>query len=130
MASSEPLPRKIWSSGTPLILLTCFFSSSCSGSGYRLYGSLYGFSLASRKTRAFLPANSVRAQLYGAKFQMFSRHKSFKSFILLNYFRLLTLNLMALACASNCSFSAIVTTASPMLRIPSSVRCWKVILRL
>ena len=44
--------------------------------------------------------------------------------------RLSTLSRMALAWASSCSFSAIVTTALPMLRMPSLLRCWNVILRL
>ena len=44
--------------------------------------------------------------------------------------RLSTLSRMALAWASSCSFSAIMTTAFPMLRMPSLLRCWKVILRL
>ena len=41
-----------------------------------------------------------------------------------------TLNLIALACASSCSFSAMHTTALPILLIPSSLRYWNVTFRL
>ena len=62
IASSLPFPKKICSESTFLILASSFFKSHCNGSGYRLCGRLYGFSLASRNTEAAAPLYSSRAE--------------------------------------------------------------------